>query len=200
MVSNVCNEMNRASYMKLYISNLSLNRLLLTLSSIICINSCVTPDPMYVQNAGRIRDTDYSKDQITGTWATMFVSQVQTLTRNRENKSYYDLQSGGEGRARQVDRNLITGSHISMDAPIRWVYLGQNRWRISIPGSSAWRVTSSNNMTKGECPPFEIVVRYLDGRLYTNSGRVWVKAEPGEVSRMAQRLRSQPKLLRVVAP
>ena len=183
--------------MKSYSKRFIFVRILLSFFVTFGITSCVMPDPLYMQNVGRISDIEYPPEKIIGTWAAMSVSPFQTLTQDMESKTYYDLRSGGGGRARQADRNNITGSYISMEASIRWAYLGQNRWKISIPGSSAWRVTSSKNMTKGECAPFGHVVRYLDGRLYTDKGRVWVKAQPGEVSRMAQRLRSQPKLIRV---
>ena len=155
--------------------------------------SCGHPDPLYFQNARYIKDCEYPKNRIVGSWATLQTPVVSSDRVHIEDKSYFQLRSGGTGQVRQFSKNYRSGSTIELEANLHWSYLGRNHWRISLPSSDAYRVTNvTGGMSKGYRGPVNHVVRYYDGRLYEpQRARVWVPLTEREIKALAERMRSQ---------
>ena len=174
----------------------------LALSITLLTSSCVAPDPLYLQNAGRITDANYPANKVVGTWATMFVASIQTTALEREAKVFYKLSAGGGGQVRQVDSNRVTGTKMVLEAPLHWSYQGRNYWRVFLPSSDQYKVTgTTGHWDVGARPAVTVSVRYYEGNLYvTPGGGVWVPATVDSVSAMANRLRSRPPFLRIETP
>ena len=165
--------------------------------------SCAS-DPMYTLNIGKIHDVNYPPDKIVGNWTSMNVEEFTYNGVASEEKSYYDIKPNGRGHLRLVAANPSSGMSISAEAEFSWKYLGANRWVITLPPSSGYRVTSSNNMQLGPRDSASMTVRYLDGNLYEVAGsgdvsasgyaevdprKVWVPTDEEHVPAMVQRLR-----------
>ena len=160
------------------------------------------PDPLFTQNAANIRDVEYPRTTVVGTWVTMKVSPIQTPSLDLEVKCFYELNSGGGGKMRQAVVNHTTKGKIGIEASISWSYLGNNHWKISLPSSDKFKVTDNRGGWEvGAKGAQDIFVRYHEGRLYEGkTGSVWVRAEHRAVKDMTERLRSQPPILRVTMP
>jgi hypothetical protein len=158
--------------------------------------SCAVPDPMWSANAGSIQDVNYPSTKIVGTWATMVMSEVTTNTAAPEVKVYYEIRPGGRGHLRQVSTNRATGAGMTLEADFTWKYLGSNKWLITLPPSTEYKITSSNNSQIGYRDSVTMNARYWNGNLYVMPGQqVWVPADAEHVAAMAQRMRGQPQLL-----
>ena len=136
----------------------------------------------------------------------MVMAEVTSNTAVSEDKSYYDIKPNGKGHVRQIGANPSSGISITMDADFSWKYLGANRWVVTLPPLSEYRVTSANNINLGSRPSYSMTVRYFDGNLYEvaaseiaagETRKVWVPADAEHVGAMAQRLRSQPTLINI---
>lgn len=158
--------------------------------------SCVMPDPMFSKNARMIQDVNYPATKILGTWASFSSSPIPTETQVIENKTYYEIRSGGRGKLRQSSKNLVTSNFIAMEANLRWEYLGENNWNIMLPATSEYRVTDSRDMTMSSRGSRTLHVRYYQGDLYEMTKHtVLVPANRDSISELANRRRQQAPVL-----
>jgi hypothetical protein len=158
--------------------------------------SCALEDPMYSQNAARIPNVDFPRDKIAGTWASMGMNAFVTPEIARESKIYYEIRPNGTGTVRQFSLNRPDGHFLTIEAEFTWRYLGKNTWTVRLPASTEYRVISSSQMTMGSRGPVAVTVRYYNGNIYMPQGKeVWVPADREHVSQLANRLRSQPRVM-----
>ena len=165
------------------------------------LSSCAVPDPLFLQNAHKIPNTDHPRNKIVGTWVHVGVNRVRTATDATDRKTYFDIRPGGRATVREVVMNRATGSRLAAEAQSSWTYQGNNLWMIGIPPFSAFRVTDSHNMQMGRSsyrlkPSFP--VRYYDGNLYDiEAMRVLVPADARRVSELANRMREVTPVIRL---
>lgn len=163
------------------------------------LTGCVTPDPLFLQNAAKVQDVEYSPNKVVGVWTQMYVSPVQSKTFALERKLYFDLAPGGRGRMREVVMNRSTGGKLVGEQSISWKYSGLNRWKVNIPPSSGMEVTEKRNINlefSRSDPGALVEYRYYGGNLYDFKNRiVLVPADGKNVSQLADRMRrATPKI------
>jgi len=181
--------------MKSKLSKHLLKAFVLIYAATLC--SCAMPDPKYSANVSRISDIDYPRTKIVGTWADVYVKQIQTSDADAEGKVYYEIYSNGSGTVRQASRNPVTGRSMSIEATFKWHYLGKNKWSIILPPSTQYRVVESSGFEMGYRDSVTMFVRYYNGELYqTPTSHIWVQADSAHVSELSQRIHSnQPPLM-----
>lgn len=151
---------------------------------------------MYSQNAAKIQSVDFPRDKIVGTWASMGMNAFVSPDVAMESKIYYEIRPNGAGTLRQADMNRANGHSISIEAEFTWRYLGKNSWMIRLPASTEYRVIANNQMNMGYRGPITFTVRYFNGNIYMPQGKeVWVPADREHVSELANRFRSQPRVM-----
>ncbi len=165
--------------------------------------SCAVSDPVFLKNSGKISDTNYPANKIVGTWAHVWVSPVHTSSSANERKLYLNILPNGNGRVRDVSRNLANGGHLSAEAPLTWRYEGKNWWRITLPALSAYRVTDSYRMSLApglDKKASDVRVRYFEGNLYDfRTKQVFVPANAQSVSELANRMRRETPIIKIDA-
>ncbi len=170
---------------------------LLTVTALLA--SCAVPDPKFLAHAGDVRNVDYPENKIVGTWAHVSIMPVRTTQIELESKSYLEIRPGGTGRKREVSTNKLTGGYLAAEGNFRWAKTGRNQWRISLPGTAAYRVTDSYLMAQDKSitkPPVDIYLSYHNEELYDfSTKRVLVRATPANVTQLANRMRSQTVVL-----
>ena len=161
--------------------------------------SCMRPDPTFLRNAAAITDAAYPPDKIVGVWVSANTSPVRTPTSYIESKSYYHLRQGGGGSVRQYTKNKASGNWLSAEAPLRWFYLGSNKWNVQLPPSSEYTVTGSQgDISLGYRGALTFTVRYHQGRIYdVAAGRTLVRDDPEEIRRLAEEERNRPPLIEI---
>ena len=167
---------------------------LISLSISLC--SCALQDPKFLANVGSIKDTDYPKEKIVGSWATMMVSQFQSTSLQEEHKMYFDFRSNGRGSVRHFETNKANGNQISMEGSLKWSYLGKNKWKVYLPASSEYRVSDNKGYQMGSWAAEEETLRYYNGELYmTPTCLILVRPTRDNMSEMAKRQRDRGPLL-----
>jgi len=172
---------------------------LVSVAPIFC--SCTVQDSAYAAGSSRVADVDFSANHIVGVWA-----EVSARPRNPardETKSYYQFEANGRGVNRQYSLFRATGHSVSMEAPIKWRYLGSNRWQIMLPPSTAYRVIENQGgVSVGYIGARDFIARYSDGKLYCivtigslQGGSVLVRATRENVAEAANRARSEHPVL-----
>ena len=161
---------------------------------VICIAaflcSCAAPDPLFLENSRYIKNVDYPKNKIVGTWVLVLINPVQSNTEAIEHKVFIDLRPGGRGTDREVVINKADGGRLSSEAEITWSYQGKNWWKITTPPASQFKTTDSYRIhrTPGGNENYKnIFVRYYNDALYDfESKSTLVRATPENVSQIAR--------------
>ena len=174
-------------------------RLIIVVCTAMTLASCAVPDPMFLANSRNIQDIEYPETKIVGTWVHVSIAPVQTDQVAIERKVYLDIYATGRGRVREAVKNKANGGRLSAEAQLKWKYLGNNQWKITLPGSDHYRVTDSYLLRMDPAQnkgAGDVLVRYYNGNLYDfQSQRVLVKATVENVSQLANRMRSQTPVL-----
>lgn len=180
----------------------SLISALAVLGTALTLTSCTVQDPLFAADSGRIADIAYPANQIVGLWVSVDYNTVQDST-HADTKSYYDIRPNGQGGVRQSSFYRATGHSLSLEANFHWQYLGRNRWIISLPGSSSYKVTENNgHLTTGHSDPGQLTARYYNDKLYLSAskdgfsiGIVWVRGTAENVAASIHRARNEPLIL-----
>lgn len=165
------------------------------------LNSCAVEEARYTSTKGDISSTNYSPEKILGLWVTVNPNRTGDPAKD-DTKIYYDIMQGNRGRTRQFSMYKATGHSISLEANFTWEYLGNNRWKISLPGIAGYKVIENHGVNVGDIKPRTLIARYHDDKLYVTGnalgfqvGMVWVRATRENISDSLRRARTEPKQL-----
>jgi len=176
--------------------------LVAAIGSAFLICSCTVQDTTYARGASSIKDMQYPPNRIVGVWANVEASFTGDPKRG-ETKTYYEILPNGRGQIRQFSLYRSTGHFIDLEAAFSWQYLGNNRWRILLPPSTAYRVLRNNGVNMGYVGARDATVRYAGEKLYCTAsrqgfqiGQAWVRATAENVSDAAKRARSEAPVIK----
>jgi len=143
------------------------------------LSSCVVPDPEYLQAMQEMGDTHYPASKIVGRWIQFSNMPYTYQATGRESRNNFEFRSNGTGVTQQHDKYVTTGQEITIQAPVRWDYAGNNWWNVHMPSADQYRILSTSaGLSLGQRPAYIMRVRYHRGRLYdTKSMQVMVSPE-----------------------
>ena len=108
---------------------------------------------------------------------------------------YFIISSNGHAAIRQSIANKADGGHLCMEANTRWEYMGKNKWKITMPASSDYRITDSKGLTPNSWNATVETLRYYNGELYMMpSCQILVRATSENIKEMADRERGRGTL------
>ena len=177
--------------------------LITLICALLALGSCSVQDPMYAANYPKIKDTDFPPNYIVGVWVYASASPTQDPTRE-EAKCYTEIKPNGRGRVREYSLWRDNGDFISKEADVSWRYLGNNRWEITYPPTTAYTIIESKNVKVPYSDGFSLTVRFYDGKLFSTKnigrlqfGTVFVRATKENVSELINRARRQPQVIKL---
>lgn len=163
--------------------------------------SCAVQEQLYTSGSSGIPDTNYPADKIAGVWVTVNPNKTGDPGKD-DTKIYYEFMPNNRGKTRQFSTFKANGHSISLEANFSWEYLGSNRWRISLPGITGYKVIENHGVNVGGIKPRTMIARYHEDTLFVTGnalgfqvGMVWVRATRENILASLHRARTEPKQL-----
>ncbi|MDD5200003.1 MAG: hypothetical protein PHC88_09385 [Terrimicrobiaceae bacterium] len=176
-------------------------KILTAVLAAVALTSCMTPDPMFLENAGRVQNANYPPNKIVGTWVHFSVNPVQSDTLAMEHKLYLEILPRGRGKVQELASNVADGSRLVVEAPLTWSYEGRNLWQVTLPPASAYQVIENDqvrHVSGNGGGASRIPLRYYEGNLYDfDEKQVFVPANQRSVSALTGRMRQATPVLRL---
>ena len=177
---------------------------LITLScAALTLCSCAVQDPMYAANYSKIKDIEFLPNHIVGVWVYADTAPKQNPSKE-DMKSYTEINLNGRGRVRDYSLWRDNGDFISKEADITWRYLGNNRWEIAYPPSTAYAIIERKNVNVPYSAGYSLIVRYYNGRLYSTKnvgglqyGTIFVRATKENVSELVNTARRERRIIKL---
>ena len=163
---------------------------LATLASSLC--SCVTMDPAFFRDIGKIQDVDYPADKIAGNWLQVAYSPIPLQPGfGQESKTYLNLKPDGTGFCRHINilppvyaefPDVVVGPMDVMaefEFPLTWRHSGINKWQVTYDGSRLRTISGPAGAT------LNLAVLAKPSVMRFHNGRLFDTAHPGTFVSMA---------------